>query len=99
MRAASIAAAEPASPSPTTRMSVRISPPHLLGRSARFRGPREVEDFVGYSVGWGDSITNLSKSNSRKESRGACPAEGRVGFADASMRGNQQVPSHISTIL
>jgi hypothetical protein len=34
------------------------------------------------------------RDNSGKESRGACPAEGRVGFADAPMRGNRQVSSH-----
>jgi len=32
--------------------------------------------------------------NSGKESSGACPTEGRVGFADAAMRGNRQVSSH-----
>src|SRR4029077_9807262 len=34
-----------------------------------------------------------------KESSGACPAAGRVGFADAAMRGNRQVPSHYLTAL
>src|SRR4029077_1167944 len=31
---------------------------------------------------------------SGRESSGACPAEGRVGFADAAMRENRQVLSH-----
>ncbi len=36
---------------------------------------------------------------SGKESSGACPAFGRVGFADAAMRGNRQVSSHYLTAL
>jgi hypothetical protein len=31
----------------------------------------------------------------RKESSGACPAVRRGGFADAAMRGNRQVSSHV----
>src|SRR5450759_369317 len=52
------------------------------------------------------SVIFIPSLNRGKESRGACPAEGRVGCADAPMRsvspilnaparrGNRQVPSH-----
>src|SRR5207253_1358387 len=55
--------------------------------------------FEGYRHACSDSRkpSSLDPTFLRKESSGACPAAGRVGFADAAMKGNLGSPS-LSTL-
>src|SRR6202521_5641001 len=51
------------------------------------------------SVALRDVVLLPSQIFGGRVSSGACPAAGRVGFADAAKRGNRQVPSHYLTAL